>query len=204
MVNNFFNQVKNQIMKKAFLLFALILIVLGSEAQDKEASVEKSTWGIQLGVPPLAVYNESRLADKFSLRSELNLGFGWQSSYNGTLWTMPLYVQVEPRYYYNIKRRAAKKKRIDGNSGNFLSLVIGGEPGIGITSKDVQLYTGVYLIPFYGMRRNIGMHFNYELALGVGYNWSFHSFTNIITRETYYETEHGVALGLRIAIGYRF
>ncbi len=189
-------------MKKVFLLFVLCSIVSSTQAQDKEASVEKSTWGIQMGVPPLAVYNESRLADKFSLRSELNLGFAWQNNYYGTSWAMPLYVQIEPRYYYNIKRRAARKKRIDGNSGNFLSLVIGGEPGIGITSKNVHLYPGVYLIPAYGIRRNIGMHFNYEFALGVGYYWYFHSFTNNVTRETYHETYHGATLGLRIAIGY--
>ena len=191
-------------MKKVLLfLSVLVFTVPKAGAQDKKPSVEKSTWGVQIGIPPLAVYNESRIADKFSLRSELSLGFAWQSGIE-TQWAVIPVIQIEPRYYHNIKRRADKGKRIDGNSGNYLSLVIGGETGVGITSKDVELYPGIYLIPMYGIRRNIGTHFNYEFALGVGYAWNFQKYTSFFSGETYKETVGGVAIGIRIAIGYRF
>ncbi len=56
----------------------------------------------------------------------------------------------------------------------------------------------------YGIRRNIGIHFNYEFTFGVGYAWSFHKHTSVITNNTYREIVHDVAYCIRIAIGYRF
>jgi hypothetical protein len=191
-------------MKKVLLIvFALIFVVFRSGAQDRSESVEKSIWGMELGLPPLAVYNESRIADKFSLRSEFSLGFAWQSG-NETQWAVIPVIQIEPRYYHNIKRRAEKGKRIDGNSGNFLSLVVGGDPGVGIKSKNIDLYPGIFLIPMYGFRRNIGLHFNYEFAFGVGYAWTFQKYTGIFSGETYNVTTGEVVPGIRIAIGYVF
>ncbi len=59
-----------------------------------------------------------------------------------------------------------KEKRIDGNSGNYLSLYTGFQPGFGITSNNVDMVPVAYIIPTYGLRRNIGEHFNIRLAFG--------------------------------------
>ncbi|NPA35602.1 MAG: hypothetical protein GXO47_02020 [Chlorobi bacterium] len=191
-------------MKNPVTIFFILYFILSNvSAQDKVSSVEKSIWGIQIGLPPVAVYNEFMLADEFSLRSELSLGFAWQSG-TETVWAVSPVIQIEPRYYYNIKRRVGKGKRIDGNSGNYLSFIIGGETGEGIKSKDVELYPGIFLLPMYGLKRNVGNSFNYEFALGVGYAWSFQKYTDFFTGEDFNVTIGGIVLGIRIAIGYKF
>jgi hypothetical protein len=184
---------------KRLILFLLILNTFTINGNAQEASVEKSLWGIQVGLHPLSIYNESRLIDNIALRCELGFGFGWLS----TQWAILPVMVIEPRYYYNLKRRMGKDKRTDGNSGNFLSLYTGVEPGIGISSKDVDLFPSVIILPMYGLRRNIGKHFNFETAFGVGYSWTFenHKLANGKKKRN---TEGGTTYGIRIALGYKF
>jgi hypothetical protein len=207
-------------MKSASLIFVVLTIVLsplfsqsGFEGnailpgKAQSVSVEKSIWGVQMGISPLSFYNESKLSNSIALRSELSLGFAWDSG-DSFQWAVVPYAVVEPRYYYNLKRRNNKGKRIDGNSGNYLSLNFGYNSDFIISSSDVTLFPGISMIPMYGIRRNIGQRFNFEFAFGLGYQWQYKHFerfnfqTN--TPYTYSYTEQGAIVGLRLAIGYKF
>jgi hypothetical protein len=78
-------------------------------------------------------------------------------------------IVIEPRYYYNLQKRAKDAKRIDGNSGNFIALKASYHPEFALfNADDAPVVSDFAIIPTWGIRRNIGDHFNYEAGLGVG------------------------------------
>ncbi|HCY82937.1 MAG TPA: hypothetical protein DHV22_15745, partial [Xanthomarina gelatinilytica] len=78
---------------------------------------------------------------------------------------------LEPRFYYNLNKRHNKGKRIDGNSGNFISLKTSYNSDLFFigTNEDIHLETDFMVIPTWGIRRNLCKHFNYEAGFGIGY-----------------------------------
>jgi hypothetical protein len=95
-----------------------IVLVIGfscTKIQAQEASVERSIWGAQIIMLPLSVYNESKLTNEIALRSELSWGFSWSGGgyYDSSVrWEVIPYLIVEPRYYYNLNRRAQKEREL--------------------------------------------------------------------------------------------
>ncbi len=189
--------------KLTFLTF--ILLYVSSLFSQETTGLEKSIWGIQVGINPLGIHNESRLTNDISLRREIGFGFGL----SGDDWAVMTQLMLEPRYYYNLKRRSSKNKQIRNNSGNYLSLNMNHLSGnLSIKSEGVEVFPAISIIPMYGLRRNIGKNFNFEFAFGLGYGWTFKEYTGVdfITNETYTskKTEQGVSLGLRLSVGYVF
>src|SRR5690625_2012617 len=109
-------------MKKLIGLLAVFLIAYSAKSQT--AGVERSVFGVQTGFIGLWFYNESKLSDQIALRSELGLDSGfWRGSfYDKTGFVMTPQIILEPKWYYNLSKRADKGKRIDFNSGNFIAL----------------------------------------------------------------------------------
>lgn len=101
------------------MFFGLTLIV-----KSQNASVEKSTYGIQTGFLGIWAHNETKLSNQIALRSEIGFDSGiWGGDfYDGTGFLMTSVITLEPRLYYNLNKRVNKSRRIDGNSGNFISL----------------------------------------------------------------------------------
>ena len=191
---------------KYVINISLMIFLCVSNINAQDTSVEKSIWGIQTLMFPLSVYNEAKLTNSIALRSELAWGFGWTSGGyidNSAQWAVVPYLAVEPRYYYNLNRRIKKGKRIDGNSGNYLSLYSAVQPGFGITSKDVDLFPSLYIVPTYGLRRNIGRRFNFEAAFGIGYGWEFEKYTSPYG-STHRNVDSGIVYNIRLAFGYVF
>jgi hypothetical protein len=161
---------------KNFLL-TLSSCLLTFVAKSQNASVEKSTSGFQIGVLGAWFHNETKLSDKIALRSELGLDsgiFGIMHSYEVGYILIPD-ITVEPRYYYNLNKRVAKSKSIKGNSGNFISLKTSFYPDWFVLTKNNTLrpYNHVSVIPTWGIKRNIGNHFNFESGIGIGYRYYF-------------------------------
>lgn len=153
-----------------------------SQVKNSEASVEKSTFGLQIGFLSLSAHNEYKLSNKIVLRSEIGLNTAILTNGNSTIVKgFPSFV-LEPRLYYNLKKRLSQSKRIDGNSGNYFSL-----KSTYFFGDDNYVKS---LIPTWGIRRNIGKHFNYELGLGVGASY--------IDRKFY------LTPNFNFKIGYRF
>ncbi|WP_107038096.1 hypothetical protein [Brumimicrobium mesophilum] len=185
------------------ILLTLTLCGLTLFAKSQNASVEKSTFGIQTGVLGLWVYNEAKLSDAFALRTELGFDFGiWETTYyddfDSPFIQTPVIV-LEPRFYYNLKKRSENSKRIDGNSGNFIALKTSYHPEFALFNTDnAPVVSDFAIIPTWGIRRNIGDHFNYEAGIGVGYSYTF------AERAGYSEDESGLELNMHLRIGYRF
>lgn len=168
---------------------------------NSAASVEKSVFSIQTGFIGIWISNEARLSRSIVLRTELGYSAQalWGVGQNEGFLMTPV-VTLEPRWYYNLQKRKSKSKRIDGNSGNYLSLRSSFYPTWGaILSKYGNLVINPVfaLIPMWGIRRNIGRHFNYEAGAGFGY---VHYFAD----KYGYGVQNNLALNLVFRIGYQF
>ncbi len=184
------------------ILLTLTFCGLTLIAKSQNASVEQSTYGIQTGFLGIWVHNESKLSTHFALRSELGLDTGiYGSDVNDVdgLILVPT-ITVEPRWYYNLNKREKKSKRIDGNSGNFISIKTTYHPDWFVISnqENINFISDISIVPTWGIRRNIGNHFNYETGIGIGYVHYFKEDNVILLNES------DVAVNLYLRIGYRF
>lgn len=195
-------------MKQTIILLAAIALTGFTSIAQK---VEDQLWGVSVGISPLSVYNETALGKQIALRSELNVGFAWLAgnAYSGSSeWGFIPVIILEPRYYYNLQKRYDKGKHTHNNSGNYLSLNLGYQPGLIIGTENLDIHPSLHIIPTFGFRRSIGQHFNFSSAIGLGYSWIFKTFkyrnwdTGAI--ESYKYTEKGVTAGFQLNIGYAF
>ena len=187
-------------MKK--ILLSLTFCGLTLIAKSQSASVEQSTFGIQTGLLGIWVHNESKLSNQFALRSEIGLDTGIYGSdvndIDGFLLTPT--ITLEPRWYYNLNKREGKSRKIDGNSGNFISIKTTYHPDWFVISNEdnINFISDISFVPTWGIRRNVGNHFTYETGIGIGYLHYFKEDNVVLINES------DVAVNLHLRIGYRF
>jgi hypothetical protein len=183
-------------------LFIILFCGLSLVSKAQTASVEPSIYGIQTGFLGVWIHNESRLTNSIALRGELGLDTGIRNAifYEETQYVFAPVLTLEPRWYYNLNKRLEKDRRIDGNSGNFISLKTSYHPDWFVISNydNLRIVSDLSIVPTWGMRRNIGDHFNYETGFGIGY---VHYFAK---NAGYIEDDGEVAVNLHLRIGYRF
>ncbi len=153
---------------KHFLLLPLLCFLFSLTTNAQEVSVEKSVYGLQTGFWGVWAYNETKLGQKWALRSEIGL-FDYFGLAEG-LHFEPI-LTLEPRVYFNLNKRLATGKRIDANSGSFVAFKTSLRPDI--FTIPVERYReernlSVSFVPFIGTRKNIGEKFNYEIGFGLG------------------------------------
>ncbi|MBQ4820770.1 hypothetical protein [Aquimarina sp. MMG016] len=158
--NNIFSKSISSIEKVILVSLFFFGSYVGFSQKAVEASVEKSVFGVQVGPIGVWAHNELKLSNQIALRSEI--GWGGVSSAH----IEPL-IALEPRWYYNLNRRANKGRRIDGNSGNYISFRANYR-FFDISEAENNNQDYLILATSWGIRRNIGNHFNYEAGLGVG------------------------------------
>lgn len=188
-------------MKKIVLI--LMLCGFAHTAASQNTSVEKSTLGLQTGVLGIWFHSENRLSNQVALRSEIGLDagiFGGSLYYNGTGYLLIPTITLEPRWYYNLDKRASKSKNIAGNGGNFISLKTSYHPDWFVISNysPFSIIDQILIIPTWGIKRNIGDHLTYEAGFGFGYRHVF------AKRAGYSQNEGDTAANLHLRVGYRF
>lgn len=167
-------------MIKTAITLSFFFLVLQSSAQSQEnevVSVEKSIYGIQTGFLGAWLYNESRLSNQFALRSQIGFdfriggvrefeSFGPNEDFYGIL-----HLSLEPRWYYNLVKRAKKGKTIGRNSGNFIALLASiNLESVSFTANDrIESLDQIRFVPKWGIRRSLGNHISYEAGFGFGY-----------------------------------
>ena len=185
---------------KSIIYLSIFMFTIFAKAQN--ASVEKSTYGIQTGILGVWVHREVKLTNEIALRAELGMDAGifGGSFYPKTGFLMTPVITVEPRWYYNLGKRQSKSKNISGNSGNFLTIKTSYNPNwFTISNYDnVEIVNQVSIIPTWGIKRNIGQHFTYETGIGLGYRYYF------AKSQGYAENEGTAAVNLHLRVGYRF
>ena len=186
--------------RDTLLIFAFILILspfpIQAQYMPEVASVEKSIFGIQFSSIGFWVNNEKKMSNTIALRSEIgfrttNIRTGNPIYSKGNEPFIPLALILEPRYYYQLKRRYSQRLRIDNNTGHYLSLMIRHNAGWFMLSGSQP--SNIEIIPSIALRENIGKHFNFEMGGGMGYQ---HTFTSIKEEKEYW------AFNIVLRIGY--
>ena len=88
-------------MRSLLLTFISFGLIMTSKAQI--TSVEKSTFGIQVGAVGVWTYNEAKLTNSIALRSEFGLRCKFQDYTEASLYFAPV-ITLEPRWYYNLTK----------------------------------------------------------------------------------------------------
>lgn len=178
-----------------YIKLTVLLITTFAYSQTK-FSVEKSIFGIQTGILGAWVHNEFKLSNEISLRSEIGFDYGFNDNgYSQTSVLIPS-IRLEPRWYYNLEKRAKKGRKIFNNSGNFLALNMTYNPDwFYISNKDnLNIISTLAFVPKWGIKRTIGNHFTYEAGFGIG--------TFIVLNN--YDVDNHVAVDLHLRVGYTF
>ncbi|WP_394906469.1 hypothetical protein [uncultured Mesonia sp.] len=196
---------------KLFVLGVLSLLytqnALYAQTNNNEGQVEDGFFSVQTGFLGVWGQYEFGLSNTLALRTEVGLdmaAFGgsiYQEN-NRVNYALAPVISAEPRWYYNLKKRAVKKRKTSKNSGNFLAIQTAYNPDWFVVSNvdNLEVIDQIRIVPKWGIRRSIGKHFNYELGLGVGYVRAF------IDEDKYlYKVDKDdVFLDLHIRIGYSF
>jgi len=186
--------------------FSLTAAIAQTEVTDAPAggTVEKSLFNVQTGAVGLWVSNEFGLSDRWALRTEAGMDLFYYDSFwtdeSGTV--LAPSISIEPRWYYNIAKRARKGRHTANNSANFVTLAVEFFPDwflVGDAPSYLYIPNQISFIPKWGMRRAIAKsNFNYELGIGIGY-------LQYLDNKDYIESSTGeVGVDLHIRIGYTF
>ncbi|MCY0976829.1 hypothetical protein PGH12_06650 [Chryseobacterium wangxinyae] len=162
-------------MRRQIYLAALFAIPFFGNAQ--KVNVEKNIAGAQVGLFGLDLYNETKIIHKTTLRVEASL---FPAIWGGDLYAKTGFafypsITLQPKYYYNISKRAEEGNNTNNNSANYVGLQIRYTPDWFVISNTNNLYltNQLNIIPTYGLRRNFAGNFNYEFKAGVGYGAAF-------------------------------
>lgn len=102
-------------MKRTFLL----LIILVSTYYASCQSVEKKLLKIDFFLPGMTFEKGISQKSSFVVNPMLGFNFGWDR--DGNYFDLIPNLNLEYRYYYNLKRRFDLKKRTANNTGNFIA-----------------------------------------------------------------------------------
>lgn len=156
------------------LLTSLFLSFILAAPLSAQSTVESSITGLQFNLNNVAVFHERALSNQATLRFQANFGLHLEGRTIGDNVDFDLFLQptlrVEPRYYYNLAKREAKGKRTSNNGGNFISLKTEYQLPFTLASTDAdrRLRGRLSFIPRWGIRRDLGSGWDFELGLGAG------------------------------------
>jgi len=179
--------------------------VAAQTPENATGTVEKSMFYVQIGGVGGWVGHEARLAAKWTLRTEVGLDlFGntyeQENGNDVTKYSMAPTLNIEPRWYYNIEKRAKKGKVTANNCANFFGLSFKYAPDTFVLASDDRSNVPNQLIvaPRWAIRRHIGKNFNYELGAYAGYNFVFQN------RSGNPDNNSQVVVDIHARIGYSF
>ena len=160
-------------MKKQTNTFRILIIAtLHFTICLKSQVVDESISGLQIGPIGIWLHNESKIAPNWAFRSEIGYEAPLNSGLVGAI-DYPVFVPVisiEPRWYYNSPKRQGNSQNYFHNSSNFATVAIRFYPEFGALSAHeiTEIDGGIFLIPTWGIRRNISYRINYEMGIGLG------------------------------------
>jgi hypothetical protein len=197
--------------KNLILILSITSLITNVQAQQsndsiaQKPSVEKTLYGVQLGLLNLSFQYENRLARRLTLLTEAGMELGFSA--RGTSAENPIYgiifpyLTAEPRWYFGIDRLIRKGKSFRNNSANYLGLKMtyaSTDTPI-LNNAPYKVVPSLLIIPKFGIRRNFARNFNYELSFGYGYQRDIFKANQCINC-----TEGKGTLDIQTRIGYNF
>lgn len=138
-----------------FFIFFLLFPLLGYMQKVE------SLHSVKFGIPSVTYSYEQALGKRVTINMEAGVTWGWQSYNNSTEILISPIFQVEPRFYYNVKKRYEQGHSLN-NSASFFSL----NSGI-ILDTDSRSHS-LFIVPKWGFRRALGEHIIFETQFGGG------------------------------------
>lgn len=162
---------KPTMIKNYFSLFAFLLFISAANAQEETSvSVVKNQFKINLLLPGF-VY-EHGFDSKNTLYSEASLGLGFYTNSNSSNFAVFPNINEQFRHYYNLEKRAAKGKRTERNSGNYVALnAIYNFKSISTNTDYRESCPSFTVGALWGLQRTYKGRFNLEFNIGPGVNF---------------------------------
>lgn len=188
-------------MKQTLLvLAAFATLSLHAQEEASEPSVEKSVFSIQTGIFGLWVNHELGLGRKIALRTEIGIE-PFTVTDNATdqsdVILSPV-LTIEPKWYYNLDRRARKGRNTANNSGNSIGLLMHyNAPLFVIGDSKILEPNHLAVGAKYNIRRVYGKHFNFEAGFAAGA-------LSYVGNDPFYEDGTNFLLDITVRIGYTF
>ncbi|WP_273567834.1 hypothetical protein [Maribacter halichondriae] len=178
-----------------YLAFLLFLSSVNAQVVDQSIN------GVQTGFLGIWLNNESRIAPNWAFRSEIGLEATLLTGLTDGEVEYPVFVPIvsfEPRWYYNSPKRQGNTKNTFHNSSNYLTVAIRWYPEFWAISPHTidEIDGAVFIVPTWGIRRNISFRWNYEVGIGMGVDVYELLFSEVNTTD--------VNFNLHVRIGYKF
>ena len=168
-------------------LAAIILIPLTGAAQRRQVTITpiapvveepfaqpphtEANHSISLGYLWLRYAYEHPISRTSTIigRAGADFGAAWGNGFFGnySYWVAAPVIEVEPRWYYGLDRRAAHGRSTEGNAGSFLSLNLQTMlPGY-VSDRSMEMSGVTALSPTWGFRRVWGSGWMFEFRTGL-------------------------------------
>ncbi len=160
---------QNQPCRKLKNFVCTVLVSFLFTVNTNAQVVDKSINGVQTGLLGIWWHNESRLAKNWAFRTEI----GYEAPYFVNEYQYLLFLPVasiEPRWYYNSRKRQGNSNNTFHNSSNFAAIAVRYYPRF-LAYSPIEYENvdgGVFLYHSWGMRRNINYKWNIEFGAGIG------------------------------------
>ncbi len=168
-------------MKKVILMAAVaVMAAVGANAQTPASRPSaEATQSVQLSILGLHYAHELPLARRMTLTGRVgaDVGIAVDGDLFGnhtTTWMAAPTIDIEPRFYYGLDRRASLGRSTVGNAGSFLALRVKNMMPLGWSSdKGAKPVGATFIAPMWGMRRLWGEHWQFEFTAGanIGIGW---------------------------------
>ncbi|PQJ68719.1 hypothetical protein [Polaribacter butkevichii] len=141
-------------------------------SQENKNTVD--VFGLKAGLIGGWVSYEKALSNNFTLNSEVGYEGGFLKGTNDKVdYVFTTVFSLEPRFYYNLKKREDKGKKTKNNSANYISSEFFYVPDLLSSSnrENLNVNKSFGIIPKYGLRRSVSDNLIFEFAIGAGYAW---------------------------------
>jgi hypothetical protein len=171
--------------KVIFMAAAAVMVAMNANAQSDNTQKPhaETTQSVSLEISPtmgasLHYGYELPIARRATIigRIGANAGGEWGTSFYGDYgyWMVAPSIDIEPRFYYGLDRRAAHGRSTAGNAGSFLALQIKNIPPFGYVSDSrFAIYGATTFTPMWGIRRVWSENWLFEFTAGyaIGKPW---------------------------------
>lgn len=175
-------------MKAKLLTAALLCLIITIQSFAQEITGVRNVHSVKVGLIGVGYAYEHALSRSITLNTELMLAGGFGGPYGAIVDPT---LRVEPRFYYNFRKRVEQGKNGRYNAANYLSLAVENRFNVNALLAEAEGNNQISVIPKWGLRRTIGTHFFFEGAVGVGVSYDKYN-------------EFQVAPGLDVRFGYAF
>lgn len=159
-------------MEKLLLIIVILLNLERAVGQDLPSEavskVEQNLWKAHLILP--GIEYERALGSFSTVNINPYFELGYSSSFVlGDAWLVQPSLDVQLRRYYNLPKRAAKGKKVEGNSANLVALNLF---GVGRSIVDAESFRNHHyygLGPVWGFQRTYRSNFNLSFQAGLAY-----------------------------------